>query len=111
MKCKTKTILHVCSCLLKPPKNTKKVCRALGLPARPVSNLVSAHDTNGTFTIDRFFDEKGNAMDIDPFNPGGETDSIWNFHVWVEAWMARPDLPKGNSCDVVFKKTRMLLYV
>lgn len=71
------------------------VCRALGLPARPVSNLVSAHDTNGTFTIDRFFDEKGNAMDIDPFNPGGETDSIWNFHVWVEAWMARPDLPKG----------------
>lgn len=50
-------------------------------------------------------------MDIDPFNPGGETDSIWNFHVWVEAWMARPDLPKGNSCDVVFKKTRMLLYV
>lgn len=92
-------------------KTQKKVCRALGLPARPVSNLVSAHDTNGTFTIDRFFDEKGNAMDIDPFNPGGETDSIWNFHVWVEAWMARPDLPKGNSCDVVFKKTRMLLYV
>nr|CAH0113585.1 unnamed protein product [Daphnia galeata] len=71
------------------------VCRALGIPARPVSNLVSAHDTNGTFTIDRFFDAKGNALESDPFNPGGETDSIWNFHVWVEAWMARPDLPKG----------------
>jgi transglutaminase-like putative cysteine protease len=73
----------------------KIVCRALGIPARPVSNLVSAHDTNGTFTIDRFFDAKGNALESDPFNPGGETDSIWNFHVWVEAWMARADLPKG----------------
>ena len=22
-------------------------------------------------------------------------DSIWNFHVWNDVWMARPDLPRG----------------
>ena len=25
----------------------------------------------------------------------GHNDSIWNFHVWNEVFMARPDLPKG----------------
>ncbi|MEQ2186142.1 hypothetical protein GOODEAATRI_025611 [Goodea atripinnis] len=25
------------------------------------------------------------------------TDSIWNFHVWTDCWMARPDLPPGNG--------------
>jgi transglutaminase 1 len=33
-------------------------------------------------------------LDIDPMNPEGE-DSIWNYHVWNDVWMARPDLPKG----------------
>ena len=23
------------------------------------------------------------------------SDSIWNFHVWNDVWMARPDLPRG----------------
>ena len=28
--------------------------------------------------------------------PNGDNhDSIWNFHVWNDVWMARPDLPKG----------------
>lgn len=75
------------------------VCRALGIPARPVSNLVSAHDANGTLTIDRYYDAKNNELNYDPFNPDGGADSIWNFHVWVEAWMARPDLPKGKQSD------------
>ena len=22
-------------------------------------------------------------------------DSIWNFHVWNDVWMTRPDLPEG----------------
>ena len=22
-------------------------------------------------------------------------DSIWNFHVWNDVWMSRPDLPRG----------------
>ena len=25
----------------------------------------------------------------------GHNDSIWNFHVWDEVFMARPDLPRG----------------
>lgn len=86
------------------------VCRALGIPARPVSNLVSAHDANGTLTIDRYYDAKNNELNYDPFNPDGGSDSIWNFHVWVEAWMARPDLPKGtNSSNARLRFIRLWL--
>lgn len=28
-------------------------------------------------------------------NPAGLGDSIWNFHVWNDVWMDRPDLPPG----------------
>jgi len=71
------------------------VCRALGIPCRVVSNLVSAHDANGTLTIDRYFDGENNEIENDPHNPHGGKDSIWNFHVWNDVWFARPDLPKG----------------
>ena len=27
--------------------------------------------------------------------PELDTDSVWNFHVWNEVWMARPDLQAG----------------
>lgn len=33
-------------------------------------------------------------MTFDPFNPEGE-DSVWNYHVWNDVYMKRPDLPKG----------------
>ena len=38
------------------------VCRALGLPCRSVTNFVSAHDTNCSLTIDKFFDEDGEEL-------------------------------------------------
>ena len=59
-----------------------------------VSNLVSAHDANASLTIDRYYTADMEMMDYDPTNPEGD-DSIWNYHVWNDVWMARPDLPKG----------------
>ncbi len=41
---------------------TVTVCRALGLPCRSVTNFVSAHDTNNSLTIDKFFDEEGEEL-------------------------------------------------
>jgi transglutaminase 1 len=60
-----------------------------------VSNLVSAHDANSTLTIDSYYDTDNEEINIDPHNPNGGKDSIWNFHVWNDVWMSRPDLPKG----------------
>ncbi|XP_076809000.1 protein-glutamine gamma-glutamyltransferase E-like isoform X1 [Clavelina lepadiformis] len=65
------------------------VLRALGIPARSVTNFQSAHDVEFNMTIDKFVDENGDEAD---FETG---DSIWNFHVWNEGYFRRPDLPKG----------------
>lgn len=67
----------------------------MGIPSRVVSNLVSAHDANSSLTVDKYFDENNEELEYDPLNPMG-ADSIWNYHVWNDVWMARPDLPKGN---------------
>ncbi|KAL4235093.1 hypothetical protein ACF0H5_006731 [Mactra antiquata] len=65
------------------------VCRALGIPCRPVTNYKSAHDTDASITIDVHYDARGKPL------KQYDADSIWNFHVWNEVWMARPDLPAG----------------
>lgn len=62
------------------------VCRALGIPCRPVTNYSSAHDTQGSLTVDYFIDAEGKVMEE------MNSDSIWNYHVWNEVWMDRPDL-------------------
>lgn len=59
-----------------------------------VSNLVSAHDANSSLTVDKYYTETMEELDFDPNNPKG-ADSIWNYHVWNDVWMARPDLPPG----------------
>ncbi|XP_064466745.1 annulin-like isoform X2 [Ornithodoros turicata] len=66
------------------------ICRALGIPSRCVTNYYSAHDTHGSLTVDQFYDQEGEA--IERLN----SDSIWNFHVWNEVWMTRPDLSPGD---------------
>lgn len=72
---------------------TTTVCRAIGLPARSVTNFASAHDTDGSTCIDKAFVRKGE--DLEKVDIAGSSDSIWNFHVWNETWMSRPDLGKG----------------
>ncbi|KAJ0068288.1 hypothetical protein NL108_004658, partial [Boleophthalmus pectinirostris] len=66
------------------------VMRVLGIPCRVVTNYNSAHDTNGNLVIEEYYTKTGQKLN-------GSKDSIWNFHVWVECWMSRPDL--GSAMD------------
>lgn len=54
---------------------------------------MSAHDTNASLTVDTYIDVNGEKLNN---HPGSYTnDSCWNFHVWNDVWMDRPDLAKG----------------
>lgn len=63
----------------------------MGIPCRAITNYKSAHDTQSSLTVDYFMDENGKIME--ELN----SDSIWNFHVWNEVWMQRPDLGRVYS--------------
>ncbi|XP_046566653.1 protein-glutamine gamma-glutamyltransferase K-like [Haliotis rubra] len=66
------------------------VCRAIGLPCRSVTNYESSHNTDKErLSLDEIYR---------PNHTGGYVnvsgDRKWNFHVWNEVWMSRPDLGK-----------------
>lgn len=67
------------------------VSRAIGIPSRVITCYSSAHDTQASLTVDYFVDETGRVME--ELN----SDSIWNYHVWNEVWMDRPDLGLNNG--------------
>uniref|UniRef100_A0A3Q2QIM2 protein-glutamine gamma-glutamyltransferase n=1 Tax=Fundulus heteroclitus TaxID=8078 RepID=A0A3Q2QIM2_FUNHE len=64
------------------------VMRVLGIPSRVVTVFNAAHDTDHNTTIEEYYTSTGEKLNL-------SNDSIWNFHVWVECWMRRPDLSPG----------------
>lgn len=68
------------------------VLRCLGIPTRLITNFSSAHDVDGNLSLDFLLDEN-----LRSFESRDKGDSSWNFHCWVESWMKRDDLPKGND--------------
>uniref|UniRef100_A0A6I8NE96 protein-glutamine gamma-glutamyltransferase n=1 Tax=Ornithorhynchus anatinus TaxID=9258 RepID=A0A6I8NE96_ORNAN len=67
------------------------VMRCLGIPTRVVTNFDSGHDTDRNLIIDEYYDPMGRILE------DKKKDSVWNFHVWNECWMARWDLPPGHG--------------
>ncbi|XP_072259313.1 protein-glutamine gamma-glutamyltransferase E-like [Pyxicephalus adspersus] len=74
------------------------VSRALGLPCRIITNYNSAHDANGDLIIDRYFNVRGDPVEL-------SDDSIWNFHCWNECWCTRPDLGSSYNGWQIFDST------
>ncbi|KAM4793127.1 protein-glutamine gamma-glutamyltransferase 4 [Cyanocitta cristata] len=65
------------------------VMRCLGVPCRCVSTFDAAHDTEENLRVDVYLNERGEKLN------SLSLDSVWNFHVWNDAWMRRTDLPEG----------------
>ena len=63
--------------------------RASGIPARTVTNYNSHHDRGLTDNQRAVLRQYDNIIQ--------EDEATWNFHVWSEAWLARPDL--GEPID------------
>ncbi|XP_055016249.1 protein-glutamine gamma-glutamyltransferase E [Boleophthalmus pectinirostris] len=64
------------------------VMRFFGIPCRVITNYQSAHDNDRNLLIDVYHPDYG-VRDMP------SKDSVWNYHVWVEGWMKRPDLRPG----------------
>nr|CAD7585840.1 unnamed protein product [Timema genevievae] len=67
------------------------VCRALGIPCRPVTAYQCGHDMGDSFVLNlhKRFNKTG---DIRSRYEGG---SCWVYHAWNDVWMERRDLRFG----------------
>lgn len=72
--------------------------RSLGVATRPLTNFESAHDASSP--PDRIIERRATFnRDSGRWDWAGE--SVWNFHVWCEAWMKRSDLYACDGWQVV----------
>nr|XP_008113745.1 PREDICTED: protein-glutamine gamma-glutamyltransferase 4 isoform X2 [Anolis carolinensis] len=55
------------------------ILRCLGIPTRSVTTYDAGVDKDGNLKIEH------------------PDDTVWNFHVWNDVWMKRPDLPDGHD--------------
>jgi len=69
--------------------------RCSGIPARPITNFDSGHDTDANKVLDYYFKADGT------FDDAATDDSIWNYHVWCDAWMKRPDQAAQDGWQAV----------
>ncbi|XP_077315319.1 protein-glutamine gamma-glutamyltransferase E-like [Lithobates pipiens] len=75
------------------------VLRCLGIPARVIINFQSAHDTDENLLVDEVYDENGVRDEYE------SQDSVWNFHAWNEAYLARKDLGPNYGGWQIFDAT------
>ena len=66
--------------------------RALGIPSRVITNTRSAHDRKP-------FD--GLVIEYVGQNPEKRRGDIWNFHVWNESYLSRPD--RGTYSNIAWQ--------
>jgi transglutaminase 1 len=69
--------------------------RSIGLPTRAITNFDSAHEAKPfDQKVTEYYIKDGENYERDSDK---SSDSIWNFHVWNEAWVLRTDYDNSNG--------------
>ncbi|KAI6219488.1 Protein-glutamine gamma-glutamyltransferase K [Aphelenchoides fujianensis] len=71
--------------------------RALGICCRTITCVECVHDVEMPLIVDRAFVRSDDGVSFVPMkqNEDAEWEATWTFHLWVELFARRPDLPDG----------------